>query len=377
MTVSWGFNPFVGNLDGLQNIGNYNLIPENVVIVKSGIVEVEGEKYNSIANAIIYINTQVPSLVNRWGISVLDFTNSESFTIPDYAGVYSAKGYEGILDTQLTGDITVGAYSQLNSVYCTGQITVGSTDSGAPAIFFGVYIAGTIVCSAGTYFEPVNSLLQVSSALELNGQMQILNTVWISSNLNVNAGGVLIGYWDIFGGSIVNNGGTISANTYGPFYDNATSGLSAYRVGEAIDELESEKVPYTGATTTVNLGAQDLTTTGDLTGTTITGTTLTDGSATVTGGTITATTFTDGTASLTGGSLTALGVLGMTTVTNISDILDEDDMASDSDTALATQQSIKAYVDDESLWQLSGDDTIELKTSKDIEVKSDFKLFFD
>ena len=35
-------------------------------------------------------------------------------------------------------------------------------------------------------------------------------------------------------------------------------------------------------------------------------------------------------------------------------ILDEDDMASDSDKSLATQQSIKAYVDNEVLWDKAG-----------------------
>ena len=46
-----------------------------------------------------------------------------------------------------------------------------------------------------------------------------------------------------------------------------------------------------------------------------------------------------------GGTINGITSFGMTTVTGITDILDEDTMASDSDTALATQQSIKAYVD--------------------------------
>lgn len=46
-----------------------------------------------------------------------------------------------------------------------------------------------------------------------------------------------------------------------------------------------------------------------------------------------------------GGTINGLTNLGMTTVTNIDDILDEDAMGSDSATALATQQSIKAYAD--------------------------------
>ena len=74
-----------------------------------------------------------------------------------------------------------------------------------------------------------------------------------------------------------------------------------------------------------------LTLTGGLSGTNISGTTLTDTVATLTGS-----------QTLTNKTLTS-PVLN-TSVSGTA-VLDEDNMASDSPTALATQQSIKAYVD--------------------------------
>jgi hypothetical protein len=49
---------------------------------------------------------------------------------------------------------------------------------------------------------------------------------------------------------------------------------------------------------------------------------------------------------ITSGTVDGIERFGMTTVTEILDILDEDDMASDSPNALITQQSAKKYVDD-------------------------------
>jgi len=58
-------------------------------------------------------------------------------------------------------------------------------------------------------------------------------------------------------------------------------------------------------------------------------------------------------ANISAGNVTGLVGFGMGTVTNINDILDQDDMANDSNRALATQQSIKKYVDDTGVTLLS------------------------
>jgi hypothetical protein len=216
---------------------NYAFIPQNTVEVLTGCTEVAGKRYASIANAITYINTQTPAIDNLWSICCLDLTNSENFTLPDFVGIHSSKGFQGIVMTQFTGNVTLGEYSIANSVEFTGQLTIGSTNAAAPSIVFGAYIMGTLIIAAGHYFQPVNSLLQVSSDLELNGQMQIIGGTWISNNINVNPTGVLVGYINKYGGAIVDKGGTILLNDYGQFFDGSVSGLSATTVNGAIDEL--------------------------------------------------------------------------------------------------------------------------------------------
>lgn len=99
---------------------------------------------------------------------------------------------------------------------------------------------------------------------------------------------------------------------------------------------------------------------------------ITDGTATLTGGALTGLSslttagalqggsVTDGTATLTGGNLSGIGSITGTSVdvgtvtfdnlvgisgATVTRVLDEDNFASNSATALATQQSIKAYVD--------------------------------
>lgn len=67
-----------------------------------------------------------------------------------------------------------------------------------------------------------------------------------------------------------------------------------------------------------------------------------------------------------GGTETALaGSLQIMETSIVDSILDEDDMVSDSDTALATQQSIKAYVDNSAGVKVSSNDT----TAGDLEAK--------
>ena len=92
-------------------------------------------------------------------------------------------------------------------------------------------------------------------------------------------------------------------------------------------------------------GATDITATG-----TITGNALTDGVATLSGGSLTGGVEGIFSKTVTVGNLDASG--GLVTFNQLSDgtltmdaILDEDNMASDSATALPTQQSVKAYVD--------------------------------
>jgi len=66
---------------------------------------------------------------------------------------------------------------------------------------------------------------------------------------------------------------------------------------------------------------------------------------------------------ITGGSITGLSNLGMSGSTTVTGILDEDDMVSNSNVKLATQQSIKAYVDSSILTKDNTDEITEGSTN--------------
>ena len=132
-------------------------------------------------------------------------------------------------------------------------------------------------------------------------------------------------------GTLSSTGGTITGGVAATFSGTVTGGT----LTDGTASISS------GAIT----GATDITATG-----TITGGTLTDGTASLASGALSGATTGSFSGTVTAGNVDAS--TGLVTFNTLSDgtltmsaILDEDNMASDSDTALATQQSIKAYVD--------------------------------
>jgi len=116
------------------------------------------------------------------------------------------------------------------------------------------------------------------------------------------------------------------------------------RVRRALEGIGSDFVPYTGAIKSVDIGAFNFTTTGlgtfgslDVDTLNFNGNVISDSTGTIS---------LDNDNLITSGIVDADGlIIGATTGGTITNILNEDNMVSDSQTALATQQSIKAYVD--------------------------------
>lgn len=241
MAISFRFNPFTGKFDmvSVESLANYSFISQNTVEVLTGCTEVAGKRYASIADAITYIATQTPAANNIWGISCLDKTNAENFTVPDYVMIYSPKGFAGVLGTNFSGNITLGNYSMLNSVKTTGQVTIGADNSGTPALFYAAYIGGTLVCAASTYAQSLYSLIYTPTGFALAGTWtSIVGDVVIATAITVETGGSWSGAPTLYSSTITSTGGTITANSYGQFYDNTASGLTADTVGDAIDEVQ-------------------------------------------------------------------------------------------------------------------------------------------
>jgi len=218
-----------------------NILSDNTLLVKAGSKTTVGRYYPTVATAIAYINTQTPAVDNRWTIIVLDAVNTESFTCPDWTLITSPKAFGGAVFTVLSGDISLGGFSTMSNINCTGQITFASTVAETPSIIFGCYFTGTVISGAGTYGQFVTTFLAPSDNIDVNGQITITTTEVSQNQFRVNAGGILTGdLMNLAGISVVaDNGGTISLNSTGLVYDNTDSGLTADTVGDAIDEVET------------------------------------------------------------------------------------------------------------------------------------------
>jgi hypothetical protein len=297
----------------------------------------------------------------------------------------------GNLTGDVTGDVT-GTVSDISN-HDTDSLAEGSNNlyfttnranSAMDAYLVGgtglTYASGTIdldntAVTAGTYGDATNI---PQFTVDAQGRITAASNIAISTQWTL-AGDT--------GNSVIAGGDT--ANVFGG--TNITTSVSGDTVTVDLDA----SISLTDVTATGNVSAGTLTdgfatiTGGDFSGGdvtsngTVSGASLTDGTATITSGNVTGAvngtfsgalqggSLTDGTATLTGGDLSAVDITasGDVTVTgnvsaadvtasgtvefgSLSDgsitiigFVDEDNMASDSDQLIPTQQSVKAYVD--------------------------------
>lgn len=90
--------------DTLQAITDiqWAFLPNNVVSVDPSMPEMVWARYQTIANALVYVATQKPSSTNRWAVMVWG-TNAEDFTIPSWVmimGTGSATRLTGAVSTE-------------------------------------------------------------------------------------------------------------------------------------------------------------------------------------------------------------------------------------------------------------------------------------
>lgn len=289
--------------------------PSQVVLVDPSQAESAGKRYQSIANALVYIATQTPSASNLWGIEV-GGTNAENFTLPAYVSII------GTNLTALTGQVsssdTSGAYktsiygcsisnlvmsgtnaiSLMNCIVTSGSVTGGIIIANGLTNLVGINLssATSVMClrtfiGAGTTLPSgVNCsdcYMEFGTGPVLNGG-KFKNCTWYFPGVTFNAGtynivggstdsanftipaSVTMNIYGLSGngGTITVNGGTLNSygipgyavtltsgtwNNYGDVYDNSTSGLTATKVQTAIDELAVKNVAtITSSTYTAN-----------------------------------------------------------------------------------------------------------------------------
>lgn len=108
---------------------------DHAVIVDPNKSEIAGERYESITNALTYVNTQTPSLTNKWGIKVgaVDvLKEAASITIPDGVWILGEKGVT-VLPMQVISNISLVANYDITGgglKDCEIQNLIGATGKG-------------------------------------------------------------------------------------------------------------------------------------------------------------------------------------------------------------------------------------------------------
>jgi len=230
----------------ISNRGQSNLhtnLEEATVFVKTGEPVVPGYRYTTVADAIAYLNTVGGWTVTyRPVIKLLDSTNSEDITLPDY---FTLEGKQsGEIDSILTGNIILGEASILRDftlgvASITGPPTVGST---YPGLVFRCatvpWTPANLDVPTGTYIEYVECILQGMTAIDIDGFFIMYGGGFVG-NVQLNLAGILLTY-NVAEGFTVNNLGGYWNNeseAYNPAA--STTPLISDNVQDAIDELDA------------------------------------------------------------------------------------------------------------------------------------------
>jgi len=311
------------------------------------------------------------------GYTVTDIIDDDTFATANATNLPTAESVKAYVDAQVTaadldfqGDTGTGAVDLDSQALDIAGGTGIETSAASQTLT--VTLSDTAV-TAGDY----GSATQIPAiTVDAQGRITAASNVAISTS------------WTLTGDSgseVVNGGDTVliaggnNITTAVTATDTATIDLDTTLTGMTAATFSGTVTAGTLTDGTASIssgaitGATDITATGTITGGTLTDGTLSSTAGTITGGVaatfsgaVTGGSLTDGTATISAGSITGAvdgtfsGDLSAANVTasgtvqfgSLSDgtltmtaILDEDNMASDSDTALATQQSIKAYVD--------------------------------
>ena len=273
---------------------------------------------SNLGSSALSFSDDTPSLFSlTLSNSTLAFNGSQ--------GIVTSGTNNSMTFTLANTAVTAGSYGSnvaipVLTVDAQGRITAASTDSISTYWTLQANNGNTVV-NGGDTLNVVGS--ENITTVYSSGSLAILLMNDISLTGNVVA-------QNITGNNTV-QGATLTDGTLSIASGNITSGVAATFSGAV------EGGSLTDGTATLSGG--DLTGAGNVTGSgTVTGGSLTDGTATLSSGSL---------ANAVNGSFSgnvSFGGLSDGTIT-ITGFVDEDNMASDSDTLVPTQQSVKAYID--------------------------------
>ena len=272
---------------------------------------------------------------------ILDYWKGDEtgniFNITDNVGIGTSAPTQ-LLDVD--GDVRIrgGLYDGSNASGNTQQVPVADGNGGwvwsAPPVV-GVSTAGGSITQV--QYHNAAGLIDGSSefVFDYNTNRIGIGTTNPSTKLDVRGGGARLGNLSVSSAGVVT----------------AISGIiTYYGDGKGLTNLNASNLSSGTIPSDRLSGTYDISITGSIAGTNVDTTNLTVSNSAQFGPAGSGTTFVKidnaGNLNVSGiGTISTLQ-LGVSTV-GVSSILDEDNMVSDSDTALATQQSIKAYVDTE------------------------------
>ena len=380
-------------LDSSQNLKNLNTVTAAGLASLDGGIDVNDSAFTvSSAGAVVgqSLNNSSGGITNAGSIAGV---TSMSGSGTSHAGSYTTIGaVTGGSLTDGTATISSGAASGLTTIGSSGAATLdsggaGSSFGGALTVQGNLTVKGTTtqVDTTNLNVEDKNILINAGGAAasaggagidveedgSVSGYMKVSSDrgAWemkapdnagvLTMDINATKTITVAGALNIEADSNIDQDLTTDASVIFAGLNNSSAGITdAGSIAGAtsidgIGDLTMGTITMTGFSVDADgdTSAKSLTSTSTLD---VTGLSSLDGGIDVndsvftvsTAGAVTAASFTDNTATLSVGALSALASLTFgAESTTMTSVKDEDSMASDSATALATQQSIKAYVD--------------------------------
>jgi hypothetical protein len=206
----------------VDTISSYKFnVPDNIVQVKTGVTEVAGKIYNTIASALAYIATQTPATDNRWGI-MISGENSEDFTIPSWVAII------GDATTDLSGAVSAVTPSDIDEVNIVDCLIRNLNFNGGTGglitrcqIKGGTFDAGSIIYAIQCTFRDCDVDVIYDGSAFINcflggtGTLPADGTCYNSVVFNLGAGTVLAGgrfFTTEFDGSAFSTDQTLTSN---------------------------------------------------------------------------------------------------------------------------------------------------------------------
>ena len=334
-----------GSLSGLETITAESVVATSNIVLNSYEVTDILDEDNMASDSDTALATQqsIKAYVDSVATAAdLDFQgdsgtgavdlDSQSLDIAGGTGIETAAASQTLTVTLSDTAVTAGSYGSATeiptfTVDAQGRLTAAGTAS--------ISTSWTLAGDTGSETVAGGDTATFAGGTNITTAASATDTLTIDLDDDISLTSVTA-TGAIEGGSLTDGTATLSAGSLtGAVNGTFTGTVTGGTLTDGTASINS------GAIT----GATDITATG-----TIQGNTLRDSILTINGGTITGGVGASFSSTVSAGNLDASG--GLVTFNTLSDgtltmsaILDEDNMASDSATALATQQSIKAYVD--------------------------------